>query len=180
MVDEYVWDKYFINCTSEFLWTVVSRGEVSFLTFGRSAQLYRRCRCSLCGALLFSKLVRHTVLKCFRFCSKMIIGSIFPEFHLDFLKVSGRWILNMSETYISLIAKVNFFEQLWAEGEVSFLTFGRSAQLYRRCRCSLCGALLFSKLVRHTVLKCFKFCSKMITRNIFPKFHLDFLKIRGQ
>ena len=45
--------------------------------------------------------------------------------------------MNMSETNISLIAQVNFFEQLWAGGEVSFLTFGRSAQLYRRCRCSV-------------------------------------------
>ena len=41
------------------------------------------------------------------------------------------------------------------------MTIGQCSQLYCWCRCTLCDALLFSKLVRRTLLKCFKFCSKM-------------------
>ena len=135
MVDEYVWDKYFINCTSEFLWTVVSRGGSLI------SHIWAKCPVIssvplLCGALLFSKLVRHTVLKCFKFCSKMRF-----TYRNRCIKSSSYLIVLQSDfrfwTWILL----------WQLGDVP----SSSVPL-------LCGALLFSKLVQRPMEKRIAFC----------------------
>ena len=135
MVDEYVWDKYFINCTSEFLWTVVSRGGSLI------SHIWAKCPVIssvplLCGALLFSKLVRRTVLKCFKFCSKVR----FPYCNRCIKSSSYLIVLQSDFRFWTSIL-------LWQLGDVP----SSSVPL-------LCGALLFSKLVQRPMEKRIAFC----------------------
>ena len=80
------------------------------MTIGRSPQLYCRCRCSV--AL---------------YCSPSWCGALSSSV-FSFVQ---KWLLEILFLNVILI----FYKS--GRGEVSFLTFGRSAQLYRRCHCSV-------------------------------------------